>query len=58
MQLGSVTFPEKEAYIQAVLGTTPADLETIKVLVSGCHYITWYWNAPNQGPNPVRTAIH
>ena len=46
IQLGTITFTNKQDYINAVLNTAPAQLDTIKIIVGACNYITWYWNGP------------
>lgn len=53
-QLGVTTFTDKKSYIQAVLTTTPAVIDTIRILVSGCNYITWQWSDSSAGSNVIK----
>ena len=63
MQLGTVSFPNKIAYVAAILNAPPPrNVTTIKVLVAGCTNIMWQWKmnvgtnaAPVQGFNLMET---
>ncbi|KAK3724840.1 hypothetical protein LTR37_000888 [Vermiconidia calcicola] len=54
LPLGTVTWETKADYIEDVLATDAAQLDTIQTLVSGCNYITWFWQAVNLGDFPVK----
>ncbi|EXJ65582.1 hypothetical protein A1O7_01923 [Cladophialophora yegresii CBS 114405] len=42
--LGSITFPNKGAYIASVLNApAPRNITTLKLMPAGCTNILWYW---------------
>jgi hypothetical protein len=59
LQLGSITFPNKVAYISSILNApAPRNITTLKIMPAGCTNILWYWMmqvgielAPVQGFN-------